>query len=421
LPAALRMKQFPDRTSWQRHISVCIPDYVKSLESKDSLPCPHPLCAAVRHSESDLWDHLGDTHDTHEPDAGKKRRRQRGEGEDERAEMSGAATTKRRRLQEKLEDEDSKVPGGRKSAVKGCSEDPLGYTFVNISAMNFDPGPTDVIEMAGAFSSSSSHRSTLDGSVWDNCDDCYSTDTSLSSLSDNILKAVPQTGEDCHFPWTTRFEAATVDLLEDSEPWNFDAIADAISSPIESQEGWILASPNIPPSDLSSVPMELIDPELQDALPSPPSPPVTADSVQDADGTTPTPRPGHIESTVTQPLCANLGVGDQPVAIDAEMCEVEALLAKWKQGKTNWYLVKWEGFPDEENMWVKKDGIDQELVKAFEATYQGNFLGVRLLKKRVRRGKAEYLVEWKGRPKRENSWEKEATISRERITEFEAS
>lgn len=97
------------------------------------------------------------------------------------------------------------------------------------------------------------------------------------------------------------------------------------------------------------------------------------------------------------------------------------LLAKWKQGKTNWYLVKWAGFPDDENMWVKKDGIDPELVKAFEATYQGNHLGVRLLKKRVRRGKAEYLVEWKGRPKRENSWEKEATISSERITEFEAS
>ncbi|PVH69469.1 hypothetical protein DL98DRAFT_541599 [Cadophora sp. DSE1049] len=107
--------------------------------------------------------------------------------------------------------------------------------------------------------------------------------------------------------------------------------------------------------------------------------------------------------------------------IDAEICEVEALLAKWKQGKTNWYLVKWEGFLDGENMWVKKDGIDLELVKEFESTYQGNHLGVRLLKKRVRRGKVEYLVEWKGRPKRENSWEKEATISRERIIEFEAS
>jgi hypothetical protein len=61
-----------------------------------------------------------------------------------------------------------------------------------------------------------------------------------------------------------------------------------------------------------------------------------------------------------------------------------------------------------------------ELVEGFEATYQGNHLGVRLLEKRARRGKVEYLVEWRGRPGSENSWEKEATISRERIMEFEA-
>lgn len=83
LPAALRMKQFPDRTSWQRHISVCILEYVKSLESKDSIPCPYLLCPAVLHSESDLWHHLGDIHSTYKPGAGKKRQRQREEGDNE--------------------------------------------------------------------------------------------------------------------------------------------------------------------------------------------------------------------------------------------------------------------------------------------------------------------------------------------------
>jgi hypothetical protein len=45
-------------------------------------------------------------------------------------------------------------------------------------------------------------------------------------------------------------ETATVDLLGDSEPWNFDAIADAISSPVESQEDWILSGPETPPSSV---------------------------------------------------------------------------------------------------------------------------------------------------------------------------
>jgi hypothetical protein len=89
--------------------------------------------------------------------------------------------------------------------------------------------------MAVVSSGSSLRRSTPVGSVWDNHDDCYSTDTLLSSLSDDILEAVPQTVEECRSPWTPPLEAATVDL-GDSEPWNFDAIADAISSPIESQE-----------------------------------------------------------------------------------------------------------------------------------------------------------------------------------------
>jgi len=116
------------------------------------------------------------------------------------------------------------------------------------------------------------------------------------------------------------------------------------------------------------------------------------------------------------------GVGGQPVAIDAKggIWEAEVLLAKWKQGKTTWFLVKWKGFPDGNNTWEKRKDISPELVEEFEATYQGNHLGVRLLEKRVRRGRVEYLAEWKGRLESENSWEKEATISRERIMEFEA-
>lgn len=49
------------------------------------------------------------------------------------------------------------------------------------------------------------------------------------------------------------------------------------------------------------------------------------------------------------------------------------------------------------------------------------FFHVRLLDKRIRGGKVEYHVEWKGRPESERSWEKETTISSERILELEVS
>jgi hypothetical protein len=62
------------------------------------------------------------------------------------------------------------------------------------------------------------------------------------------------------------------------------------------------------------------------------------------------------------------------------------------------------------------------LANAFEmdhANYEGNNLGVELLDKRIRGGRVEYLIRWKGRPDSENSWEEVSTISCERIKEFE--
>jgi hypothetical protein len=422
LPAAKRLQHYPERPSWQEHISECIPDYIASLPSKDPIPCPHLLCPVVLHSEADLWHHFGDIHSTHKPNIGKKRRRQREEGENERAEMQSAAKTKRPRLQGKLEDGDFKAPSGRKSAPKDRSKDPFDCKFVNMSTIDFNPSSADTLKMEGVDSSSSLCGSTSDDNVWDKHDDRQSTDTSLSSLSDDHLEAFPQTGGGCDSPWITPSEV-TDDLFSDAESWNFDANADAISFPIEPlQEDWILCGPGTPSSHLSSVPTDLIDPQLQDVLPfSTPGLPATTDSVEDVHRSIPTTSLGHIESTVTQPLCGSQGVGGKPVAIDAErgIWEAEALLAKWKRGKTTWYLVNWKGFPHGDNTWQKPKDIGQKLVQHFEKTYQGNHSGVRLLKKRVSKGKVEYLIEWKGRPESENSWEKEATISSERIMDFE--
>src|SRR5688572_30222018 len=99
---------------------------------------------------------------------------------------------------------------------------------------------------------------------------------------------------------------------------------------------------------------------------------------------------------------------------------VEELLAKWRCGRSTWYLVKWEGFNDEHNEWVKgtKRNISRELVHAFESNFKGNHAGVLLLDSRRHGAQVEYFVDWRGRPMQERSWEKAGTISQARIDEF---
>jgi hypothetical protein len=179
--------------------------------------------------------------------------------------------------------------------------------------MDFDLYPADSIEITGVSSSSLLHYSTPVSSIWDNYKNCYNTDTSLSSLPDDILEVAPQARADCHSPWITLSEAAIVNL-GNSKPWNFNAIIYAISSPIKSQEDWILSGPDTPLLYPSSIPIELVDPELRDILPSSISNLlITADSVKDTYGSIPITIPGYLESSVIQPLC-----NSQPVAIDTE-------------------------------------------------------------------------------------------------------
>lgn len=88
--------------------------------------------------------------------------------------------------------------------------------------------------------------------------------------------------------------------------------------------------------------------------------------------------------------------------------------------------MKWKDFPDEANLWEKREdiSIELELVDNFDAAYSeygGNHLGVELLDKRIHQVMGEYLARWKGRPCTEDSCQRESTISYERVKEFEAS
>jgi hypothetical protein len=184
------------------------PTPAKSLDTKDSILCPHLLCPTVLHSESDLWHHLGDVHSPDKPHAVKKRQHSTEKGQDDGFEFFDGARRKRPRPLAK-KDRTSKLPAGRKSAPKRRS--------VNVSAIDFDPSLRDVIEAAAAFSSSTLCPSTQGDSVWDEHDDCSSTDTSLSSVSSDLFEAVPETRENCHSPWSGPSETTTVEIPIDPE------------------------------------------------------------------------------------------------------------------------------------------------------------------------------------------------------------
>jgi hypothetical protein len=133
----------------------------------------------------------------------------------------------------------------------------------------------------------------------DKHNDRSGADTSLSSLSGDLYKAVdPKTG-DGHSPWPAPSEIATADLSSDVEPWNFDA--NAASSPSKfPRDDWELPGPDTPLSSLSSLSVELIDPELQDDFSSSKSSlPGTTDLVKGAYRSISTTNRKHMEGIVT--------------------------------------------------------------------------------------------------------------------------
>lgn len=80
------------------------------------------------------------------------------------------------------------------------------------------------------------------------------------------------------------------------------------------------------------------------------------------------------------------------------------------------FLLKWT---DSTRDWVPRGDIDEEMVREFEASYDGVYEGVDILGVRGKGAKKQYKLHWKDRPHKEEGWVAERLISKRLLREHE--
>ncbi|KPM33976.1 hypothetical protein AK830_g12599 [Neonectria ditissima] len=461
LPAHRRLQQFWDKSGWQRHVSTCVQQYIQAEPNPSNLSCPHPECPVMPQSPDQLWIHLEDIHSvSREPTKKRKLQNEDSQGNDE-----NSSPTKKLRAQFQVSG-DQTYDGFWQGGACHVS---VGWISSDVKAI--PEVPTDCNTSSPPGIGEPDH-------VWDEQDSIPGSDTLPSSLYVSSANIVYSNQEDDMSLRFGSLERSTVSSWEDVEVENQGpglltaqegnddlalwsvSLSDGLNP--TPQEHDPSNCPSSPPhnnsnlarfedhiSERNSVPLQpalvirtekleasatrghehgytevhraseklqamlslsenpdMIDPQLFVEQHS-------QEHLKNTEGDT---------SSSTQSYLEGAQDG-QPIALNADedIWEVDRLLAKWKQGRQTLYLVKWKGFSDDANSWQRRDDISDELISKFDASFSdngGNYEGVELLKKRIRRGQAEYFVRWKGRPISDNSWEKESTISRRRVQEF---
>lgn len=356
----------------------------------ETIPCPNPDCSNGSRSEQELWFHLQDAHSY-------PIRATKAKSEEERDIFVGQGNeypqAKRRRA---YSDQDSGKPGltDASELEDKCNRTtPASLNYLESIASSSDTGAP------------LSSRFDVDASP-----ERYPSVSSISSLSCGdeknlgiITYGIPP-GSTSLLDYDVNAQNGTEDDLS-LETTALNPIYDNMSQVSVEGKGWTdeRSSNTLSLYDVST---DMVDPRLRDPMPL------------DQD----------MRDMAVEPLTGSSRDGNNqeppqvaPINEKENIWLAEALLARWKTGRSIFYLVKWAGFGNEQNTWEKRINVSSELADEFDAeyiNYGGNYIGVELLQKRIRHRKVEYLVHWKGRPATENSWENESTISPERIREF---
>ncbi|KAF4998781.1 hypothetical protein FDECE_11709 [Fusarium decemcellulare] len=460
-PAHQRLRQFWDKSGWQRHVSTCVLQYIQAVKSPDNLSCPHPDCPVQTQSSEQLWAHLEDIHSVSQEPTKKRKSSQ----EDRQDSMPA----KKFRTQPQVgrshtydefwKDGISRVSAGWISS--GAKAVPKVPTKCSAS-LSSDIGRSDCTwnEHHGASLGSDTTRSSPSASSANTVYSSKADDMSLRSwscarstngswvdlevedqrpalsatlegddspefspiaLSDELNSTPQEYSPLTSIPFSQYSDSNAVNLEDDISRRSLDFLQSSLVTGMKNRDVPSLACHEAgyggerPETErlqtVSSVShnVEAIDPRLytdQDSQEQEKRPEINASS----------PTQSHPEERHTS----------QPTALDADenVWEVDKLLAKWKQGRQILYLVRWKGFSDGDNSWERRRDISTHLVNDFDASFLdngGNHEGIELLDQRLQRGHVEYLVKWKGRPSCENSWEKVSTISRLRVQEFQES
>ncbi|KAH8655514.1 hypothetical protein BX600DRAFT_525660 [Xylariales sp. PMI_506] len=378
LSSAKRMRQWNNISHWRSHVRNCVQSYVENPPRNGTIPCPHPLCTAMTQSEEMLWHHLEDNHSIVKPDTVVKRQLLQDEDSDFEIESS---RRKRPKLELEFYDQTANKPTVPKMIRIGLLKS-ANYPFVNVSMADFEPCLEDTRKASLIFPDASSNRSSTN-SVQSNDNGSETTITTLSSLSDNLFGSV-EASDAVYSSCSTLSAPASVDT-------NIEIISLIETGGHKSPEIY-------KPVNVSIHSMKPYDPQHQINSP--------AESI---------PMPNSSTSGLRSPDSTLHGLGsglrsndgrsecEKPSAVvpEDDQYYVDKIMKKGFIGRRVWYRVKWLGYPDSDNSWIKKGDIDPKLIADFESTVMKNediWHCGRLVSKKKIDGMILYEAVWQGQP-----------------------